>query len=355
MPILPDPCAGAKVLISSIGVAGCVEALGYGVGAGYTWGGGLDGFTGCDLSPWRPVEPTGARAAAATALQYIDVPGGLPAAAWQIRGAGGVAPDVTVTGPAGRAVTRDQRRPLRAQRAIHGVPVGRRQHVHHGRRPAGRVVDDRQRRLGPDHPRARGGRAAQAVGVGLGHGLGAQARAALARQADQGPGRAVRRARQGLAPRHRDDEPVRAARSAFAPGVGSGGVRKIEAIVEQDRHPRTTLTVAHYRAPGMPKPARVRHLKLTRRGTRLIVSWRTPGSFRHAVYLAATDGRRLLSFAAAGKRTVTFAAIPSTVGATATVTGLTRGNAKGPAAKASVKPVKPKQPKKPKTKAKKTP
>ncbi len=34
VPILPDPCAGAKVLISSIGVAGCVQALGYGVGAG---------------------------------------------------------------------------------------------------------------------------------------------------------------------------------------------------------------------------------------------------------------------------------------------------------------------------------
>jgi hypothetical protein len=102
----------------------------------------------------------------------------------------------------------------------------------------------------------------------------------------------------------------------------------------------------------MPKPTRVRHLKLTRRGSALTVSWRTPGSFRHAVYLAVADGRRLLAFAAAGKRTVTFAAIPATVGATATVTGLTRGNAKGPAARAAIKPVTPKKPKaKPKKKA----
>ncbi len=72
VPCLPDPCAGAKVLVSNIGLAGCVEALGYGVGAGATWGGDFDAFTGCDLSRWRPVRPTASAVGPLRQLRRAD-------------------------------------------------------------------------------------------------------------------------------------------------------------------------------------------------------------------------------------------------------------------------------------------
>jgi hypothetical protein len=198
VPILPDPCAGAKVLISSIGVAGCVQALGYGVGAGYTWGGSADAFTGCDLSPWRPVEPTGGADAPRRAGRAAR---GRVAAARRRRG--GARRDGERARR--RAAQGHEPDPVRPQQRVHRVPVGRRQHVRDRREAGGRRVDDRQRERHPDHARAPGGRAAEAVGLGVGVGARPQARAALEPEADQGPGRDVRRDRQGLAPRDRQD------------------------------------------------------------------------------------------------------------------------------------------------------
>ncbi len=137
----------------------------------------------------------------------------------------------------------------------------------------------------------------------------------------------------------------------FAPAPGSAGVRRIQAIVEQDRRPRTTLTVGSYRAPGMVRPGRVKGVKLTRKGSRLIVRWRaSKNGFRHAVYLVVSDKRRLIRYAAAGSHSVSFSAIPSTLGATATITGLTAGNSKGLAVRAKIKAIKPKAKPKPKPK-----
>jgi len=341
VPLLPDPCAGAKLLISSIGVAGCVEALGYGVGAGYTWGGSADAFTGCDLSPWRPVEPTGgARAATATALTHVDVPAGLPAVAWQLRGAGGAAPDVTVSGPGGALTKVTSQDP----------------YVHDGGLTAFKSVDG-STYITVVKPAAGAWTIANASNIpitGVRQAVGLPRPSVSASVSGTGRKRVLRWhlkpingqlvtfAEIGKDSRHVIVK-TRKARGAvaFAPGAGSAGTRKIEAIVEQDRHPRTTLTVAHYRAPGMRKPVKVRGLKITRRSTTLTVSWRpTSGGFRHAVYLAVGDRRRLLSIVAGSKRKVTFSGIATNLSATATVTGLTRLNAKGPAAKAAIKPAK---------------
>ena len=52
---LPDPCAGAKFLVSNIGIAACIDLTIVSGGVGYYWGGDFDLFGGsCDLSPWRP-------------------------------------------------------------------------------------------------------------------------------------------------------------------------------------------------------------------------------------------------------------------------------------------------------------
>ncbi len=108
---LPDPCAGARALLSSVGIAGCVTAYGYGVGAAASWSGNFDAFTGCDLSPWRA---THARAYAAAAPIDYTLPAGLPLAAWEVQGDGGP-PGITLTGPNGEAVA-VSRTPLRPER-----------------------------------------------------------------------------------------------------------------------------------------------------------------------------------------------------------------------------------------------
>src|SRR5439155_6331627 len=47
----------------------------------------------------------------------------------------------------------------------------------------------------------------------------------------------------------------------FRPADGPAGTRRIVALVEQNGLPRTSLTVASYRAPGILKPGKPRALK----------------------------------------------------------------------------------------------
>jgi hypothetical protein len=124
----------------------------------------------------------------------------------------------------------------------------------------------------------------------------------------------------------------------FRPADGPAGKRSIVAIVEQDGFPRTTLTAGSYRAPGRPKPAKPRSLRLARKGSRLTVSWK-PGSpsLRHAVYVQLGDGRRVAEVLDRKRRSFTLKGVSSKVGAKVRVTALSAANAKGPAASRSLK------------------
>ncbi len=347
VPYLPDPCAGAKALVSNIGLAACVEALGYGVGAGATWGGDFDAFTGCDLSRWRPVRPT---ASAVGPVRSFDVPRGLPAVAWEVSSLRGVPPDVTVAGPGHQSVVLTHERPYvhnarftayetgngRTYVVVRGPAAGRWTITSTGGTPITRV----RQALGLPRPSV----SAKVSGSGR--------RRVLRWHLRPISGQVVRFAEIGKDSRHVITATSRTSGTVrFAPAPGSAGVRRIQAIVEQDRRPRTTLTVGSYRAPGVARPGRVKGVKLTRRGSRLIVRWRaSKDGLRHAVYLVVSDKRRLIRYAAAGVHSVSFGAIPSTLGATATITGLTAGNSKGPAVRAKIKAVKPKAKAKPKPK-----
>jgi hypothetical protein len=121
----------------------------------------------------------------------------------------------------------------------------------------------------------------------------------------------------------------------FRPADGPAGRRRIVALVEQDGHPRTTLNVTSYRAPGMPRPHRPRRLRITRHRSGATIRWRVRDGrpFRHAVYLRLGDGRRLLRVLPARRRSVTVRGIPRRLTVRATVIGLTAANGKGPAAR----------------------
>ena len=81
----------------------------------------------------------------------------------------------------------------------------------------------------------------------------------------------------------------------FSAGDGPGGNRRIVAQAEQQGRPVLQKNVASYRAPGPIVPARVRGLKVRRRGSSLVASWRrASGAQRYLVRLDVSDGRSLL-------------------------------------------------------------
>ena len=147
------------------------------------------------------------------------------------------------------------------------------------------------------------------------------------------PGQKVQFAEYGTDVRHLITTTAKASgRLRFMPQTGPAGRRRIVAIVEQYGLPRATLTLGSFRALAPPRPAKVTHLKLTRRGTSLRVSWKQPRqSFRHAVYADLSDGQELLLIVGPKSTSATFTGVPATVGATVRVTGLTSSGGKGAA------------------------
>ncbi|HWI75417.1 MAG TPA: hypothetical protein VNT55_25875, partial [Baekduia sp.] len=332
---LPDPCAGAHALVSSIGIAGCIEVFGYGVGAAASWSGSFDAFTGCDLSPWRPQKPT-ASGAQAGSLGSVTIPYGLPLAAWQVRGRGG-APGVTLTGPHGRTITVNKAHPYLKR---DGVVAG--------------LLEDGTTLVAVRKPasgtwRLRSDGTFPVAGVRYAKGLPKpRVHASVKRRGTRRtlswsltplPGQKVTFVESGKDVHHAiKTTGARRGRVTFTPARGSAGVRKVEALVQQNGRPRATLTVASFRAPAALSPARPRKLKAVRKGTRVTISWTAPrAGFRHAVHITLPDGRQLVRIIPAGRRSTVLTGVAKTAIVKVSVRGLTAGNARGPAATATVK------------------
>ncbi len=331
----PDPCGRAKLVLSSKGVGGCVGVYGHYVGAGTKWSPfDPDAFTGCDLGPFSAAPP--ARSAGSGTSRFT-LPKGLPSVAWEVTGDGSVpGPGVTVTGPGGATVTVSRDVPLveegrfRAELRDDGTTF-----VFVNRPAAGAWTLTGDGSVPVQRVReARGLPQASASASVTGSGRSRVLRWKLRRIAGQRVtfaeiGKDVRNA---IVTNTTSGGSVR-----FRPADGPVGKRTIVALVEQNGLPRTTLTVGSYRAPGMAKPGRPRALRIRRSGARLVVSWRPrPAGFRHAVYLELSDGRRLVRVVGAKRRSVMVKAATN-VAAKVKVFGLTAGNGKGPAARASIK------------------
>jgi hypothetical protein len=331
-------CADAKVLVSNLGLAGCVEVFGEGVGVGSHWGDDFDAFTGCDLSPWRPTKPTTPRVvAAAAAPQQLTVPPGERTVAWSIDGAGGQPPEVTVVGPGHETVS-----------VSNEVPF-----VHNSKFYAAETRNGRTYVI-VNHPK--GGkwtiaadgavpitRIRQATGLPkprVTGKVGGKSRSrVLTWKLRKIPGQVVAFAEIGKDVRRVITSTSKARGSVkFTPADGPAGLRKIEAIVQEDGRPRATLQVASYRAPAAPKPGKPSAVKLVRKGTKLVVSWKPhPAGFRTAVSAMLSDGRKLVTVVSAKARSVIFTAVARSTTGKITVMGLTAGNSKGPAVHVKLK------------------
>lgn len=332
----PDPCGSAIALLSSKGVAGCVGVYGYYVGAGATWDFDFDAFTGCDLTPYREVKPARASAAAGV-LRHTTLPKGLPSAAWEVTAAGGPT-GVTLTGPNGESVTVSRDTPVvqndkfYAQLREDGTTfvlvdkpaAGRWTLSDDGTAPVTLVREGR----GLPRPAAR----ATVRGHGRSRVLSWNLRPIIGQRVTFAEvGKDVRNA---ITTTNAPRGSVR-----FRPADGPSGKRTIVAMVQQGGRPRDNLTAGSYRAPGMARPGKPRSLKLARRGSRIVVSWKPrPRGFRHALHFSLSDGTQKVHVVGPKRRSYTLKRVPRNARVTATVTGLTAANSKGPTARASIKP-----------------
>ena len=87
----------------------------------------------------------------------------------------------------------------------------------------------------------------------------------------------------------------------FKPALGAGRKRTVIAIVTQDGVPREEIEVEKFVAPPS-LPGRPQGVTLTRKGTKLVVGWRSaPGASRVAVSWALADGRQQAEVVKGGK------------------------------------------------------
>ena len=339
VPVFSDPCGGASLIASTIGIAACANVIVGNAGVGYAWGGAFDLWWGsCDLSPWRPV-PGAARAAQAGGHRFT-LRRGLRSAALAIEGEGG-APDVTLTGPRGERISVSAARPQVVSGALSGVQVeGGKTYLLVKRPAAGTWTLTRD-----------GGAAIKRVeqAFGLppvsvkGRVSGSGRTRTLSWRLRPIAGQRVRFIETG-----RDVQAqvgvARAARGRlrFAPATGPAGRRRIVALVEQSGLPRKRVTVAAFRAPNTLRPGRPRGVRALRRGSNVVVRWRAPiGGFRHAVAFRLGDGREFVEIAGPRARLVTVPGVPRGAGARISIMGLTQANGKGPAARLVLPPVAP--------------
>jgi hypothetical protein len=133
-------------------------------------------------------------------------------------------------------------------------------------------------------------------------------------------------------------------RLVFNSADGPRGRRLILATVLNGEVPRQSSSVAVYEAPRPIRPGKPRKLRVKRRDSKLVVSWRKARhAKRYAVSIVLRDGRRLSELTK--KRKLVVKPVPGIVGAKVKVAGLKADNTPGESARAKLKP-KPKKRKK---------
>ena len=127
-------------------------------------------------------------------------------------------------------------------------------------------------------------------------------------------------------------------RVRFRPAFGSGGRRNVVAIVEQNGLPRDSITVARYSAPRPPKPKRPRRLRASRRGSTVVVTWRSGhGTASQRVVVRRPRNRRDLFMLKARTRKLRIRDVDRDERVVVEIAGLRQDNVPGPAAKATVR------------------
>jgi PKD repeat protein len=323
-------CLGGRVVMSSRGTAGCAFIGGAGVGVGYDWRTGVVTFIGgaCDLSGWSEVRASAVNSAVE---RDIDLPAGLPVAAFRVKGDGGP-PSITVTGPKGERISSAASATSFVTQAgdetyavVAGPAAGTwKITANPGSPPI--VSATEARGLPPVSVKARvtGRGRARALEYSVGA-LKGQTVTFAEQTGRLGHALGTAKGTRGTL--------------RFKPGEGPGGRRTIVATVSQSGLPRKQLVVATYVAPGPLRPGRPPRLSLRRKDGTLLIGWApaSGGPRFYRVLVTSVNRRRLLYELPAKRRSVTVPRFAPGDKATVTVWGLTRTRQVGAGATAVAK------------------
>ena len=335
--------ADVSFIISSIGAAGCAGGetkvfdavvASWHFGFGYRWGGALQVMERqCDVGPYRP---TSSSVRASAAAQTVTLKKGLRGAVIGVVGRD-ASPQIKITGPKGeRAETPENSEAPWADRILtYAYPPEKTTFVViPAPSPGAWKVETKdgsssiaavRQADGLPPARVRG----RVSGKGRNRVLTWKARAIQGQRIrfmERG-GRVMRE----LGVSRKAEGKLR-----FRPVDGPGGRRQILALVESYGSPRKTVTAGSYKAPPAIRPAKVRKVRLTRQGSRLVIRWkRASGAQRYEVRTTVKDGRRLYKLTT--KPRITIPTVSRTETATVRIAGVSRIGTRGKTAKTNLK------------------
>lgn len=349
--------AGFDAIIAGKGIAACgtlipipspgslIEGHPKPIRAGfeYPWGGSFvpDWPPDCnvDLASYESASASRAGGAHASATNTFTLPKGLPSVEVKLDGEGGV-PGFTLSGPHGIAKTFSpaQETSLFAGRIqIVGIPQVQRTYLRILKPPAGTYtvadlagatpIKAASVARGLPNPSVKGSlRPAR------------RHRQELRYRVRRIPGQTVRLAEEG----HGVRAPLGLAKGArgtlrFHPAAGPRGRRTIVAYVLERGVPRARIPIAHYTAPASGRPARVAKVRVRRRGSKAILTWRrAAGTRRYAVAWRLRDGRR--GARVVKHRRFVLPGVPGVDGGTFRVAGLRLDNVAGKVTRVKLRP-----------------
>ncbi len=343
IPAIGVGCIGVKVLLSRKAVAGCGTAsigppfakVSVSAGLAHYWsGGGFDFFGGCDLKPYKSVNS----AQTLTSSDAITMPKRLPQASIRIEGEG-AAPRVTLTAPSGRKLSSPTPPGQSAQNELGAIGPSNYAKATFASLPKPEPGSWKIETLSGSVPigevSVADGLPDVAVRARVGKGGGR--RRVLVYRAREIDGQKIRffEVGKGVSKRLGTTRGGKG-KIRFVAANGPGGRRHIVAAVDSFGLPRDRFNVAAFRAPAPIKPGKPRHLRLRRRGGRLIISWRrAKGAERYAAAVRLKDGRRLVL--TTRKTTAKVGSVPGIDSAKVEVAGLRADNGPGKVAKAKLK------------------
>jgi hypothetical protein len=331
-------CAGANGVVSSTGVAGCIDVLGISAGAAYRWSDkSLHVMSSsCAIGGYRA---TAAAAAAADGSRTLNVAPGTRGIALRVTGTTGP-PKLQITGPGGIAISSPAAALARGSNyliledaadastnALLAHPKAG-TYVISSLSGSNRITGLQTAAvLAPFSGRAtvkplRGGRQALKLSYVLPQG----ATLSLVERGLHAERTIVRSVRGSACAGHPTNVAGGSAlcfATSFVPAKGDGGRRQIVAVVQRGGLPVSQTTVASYLAPRQHLPSKPATLQLRRHGSTVTIAW-TPSTnaVQYALSARTSDGRSLSYFLNSSCRVVTITQVARGIGVVAKVQGV---------------------------------
>jgi hypothetical protein len=335
-------CDTASALVSSVGIAGCLDLgsitidvpsnaregpFGFGsiefttrketiylqAGVGYRYGGRVDLLGGsCDLSPYAATRSASTARAAAGAGLSEQIRSGAKAVTLRVHGTHG-APKIVVRGPGGTTITspagaravQKKGHYMLAENASDGTtsvllvkPAAGTWTVTAAPGAASTPTRiDRAEYQAPSVLFGQTRRAGARRQAAVEYAVPAGASVSLVERG-RGIGRTIVRLVRGTRCRGAralpDGRTLKCAKVTFTPSTGPGGVRQIQAVVTRGGLPLARKTVASFTAPRETRPSRPGALRARRVGRDVVVAFpKSRGASRYTATAVLADGRML--------------------------------------------------------------